>query len=576
MPRWSVAQLACASQGFVVTPIYETIGANAMTYVINHSGVNVIFTSEANSHKIINARSNCTAVTDIIVMDGGGDDADGITQASGGGVGSPQIIPPESGDCCASGKLRVHSWAQLTAGKSPKILSTFPPNPAGFEDTALIMYTSGTTGAPKGVQLSNRALVASVASVSRYAQQAGFPIGTGSSTLSYLPLAHVLEQTAEATFMSQGGCVGYYSGSIKDIAKDLEDFRPTVFLGVPQVYKRFADKLKARVASSSLAKRAAFHIAYQIQKHAVRKGKRSALADRLVFNKIRNKFFPRTEFCISGAAPLNAETQEFLQVIFGCPVIQGYGLTETCAGIAIQFPYSGYGSCGSVLCGAQVKLKDVPEMNYTSNLRLGVEEGEILVRGPLLASGYYRDEQKTTEAWDSEGWFLSGDIGRFNRDGSLAVIDRKKSMFKLAQGEYVSPENLEAVLGRSEWVKQVWVYGDPSERYVVCVVVPSRKTALAWGRRHGLASVNYADVCANPQLKQEVLLSLQAEVSNANLPAFQRPIRIHLETDINDMEQGFTLEKGMVTPTMKYKRPIMQKLYAKEIDAMYKAAAKGR
>eukprot|EP00471_Norrisiella_sphaerica_P011033 CAMPEP_0184499252 /NCGR_PEP_ID=MMETSP0113_2-20130426/40995_1 /TAXON_ID=91329 /ORGANISM="Norrisiella sphaerica, Strain BC52" /LENGTH=753 /DNA_ID=CAMNT_0026887093 /DNA_START=75 /DNA_END=2336 /DNA_ORIENTATION=+ len=582
MAQWTIAQLACASQGYVVVPIYETIGPDAMSHVINHSGSKVVFASTDNVQKLLESRSKCPQLQHIIVMDNPVPtsnatpkskqlESSGTTAAA---ASSAELIKnntdPER-KAAASAAIHVHRWDEVTrsSGASMEILEDPPISPSAYEAAAMIMYTSGTTGPPKGVVISNRAIVASVASISRFLDKVGYKVGPGWCTISYLPLAHVFEQTAEALFLARGAAIGYYSGHIKGLPDDLEDLKPDVFLGVPQVYARFVDKIVMKVRRSGCIRRFLFDQAFQAQTQAMRRGERSRLWDFLVFNKIKRKLFPKVKVFISGAAPLSADTQEFLETMFGSPLLQGYGLTETCAGITVQFPRSGYSSCGAVLCGCLVKVRDVAEMNYTSNPAIGIEQGEILVKGPLLASGYYRDPDKTKECWDADGWFATGDIGRFNADGSLSVIDRKKSMFKLAQGEYVSPENVEAVLIKSPWIRQVWVHGESSERYIVCVAVPDRRYVKEWALKHGMSALRFQDICKDPRLNQEILSNLKLEVDKSSLPAFHKPVGVTLETDIDTMEQGFTLEKGMLTPTMKYKRPVMQRVYAKDIERMY-------
>uniref|UniRef100_A0A7S2TMI9 AMP-binding enzyme C-terminal domain-containing protein n=1 Tax=Lotharella oceanica TaxID=641309 RepID=A0A7S2TMI9_9EUKA len=199
---------------------------------------------------------------------------------------------------------------------------------------------------------------------------------------------------------------------------------------------------------------------------------------------------------------------------------------------------------------------------------------QILIKGLSIASGYYKDPQKTKDAWDDDGWFSTGDVGRFDKEGRLWVVDRKKSMFKLAQGEYVSPEHLESVLLKSPWVRQVWVYGKPSERYVVAVVVPEKKVVMEWGKRNGL-DWDFLALCDLKNLKNEILTSLRSEVEAKKLPSFQKPVDVHLEASLDDLQQGFTLDKGMLTPTMKFKRAKMVEIYKDVIEEMYRHSHEG-
>jgi len=281
-----------------------------------------------------------------------------------------------------------------------------------------------------------------------------------------------------------------------------------------------------------------------------------------VFNKTKGRIGGKVKCIVSGAAPLDPKIQEFLTICFCCPVIQGYGLTETCACSTLQIlTDTELGRVGPPISCLEIKLEDVPEMGYYS--KDTPPRGEVLFRGGNIFAGYYKDEEKTKEVLQEDGWFHSGDVGRWNSDGTLSIIDRKKNIFKLAQGEYVASEYLEAVYSRSRLVSQVFVYGDSFKTYLLCVVVPNFEVGKQWAKDKGIENVTNEALVANPDFKKAVQESLVATGKEANLRGFEFFKNVILEVN------SFTVENELMTPTFKLRRPNLTKKYKEALDKMY-------
>lgn len=549
-PNWSMAQLACSSQGLVLVPLYDSLGPGAVEYVINHAEVKVVFSSAANLPTFLAARPKCPTVTQVVVFESGDIPAAAATTQM------PSVV---AGEVMTMEALLATGAADTEA------------SPSGWEDLFVIMYTSGTTGDPKGVTLQNRAFVSSVASASRFFKHFGIELSSSDSLLSFLPLAHIFAQQGEALVFCAGGSVAYYQGDVKLLLADLEVAKPTVFAGVPRVFARFQQRIMETVETSGWLKRKLFDIAYSSVLTSVQKGTpRSGLWDTLIFNKVRAKLLPNCRLVITGSAPMSAQTNDFLNVCLQCPVLQGYGLTETVGGMSCTAPNFPAGTCGGPMPGAEVKLVDVPDMDYLAS-DVPCPRGEICVRGPFVTRSYYRNDKATAAAIDADGFFSTGDIGRWNEDGTLQIIDRKKNLFKLAQGEYVSPEALEQEYAKCKLVSQIWVYGSSFEATLLAVVVPDPAPAKAWAAKNApsKASAGLAAIAAEPGFKAAVLMELKAMTASAKFKRYEEIRDLLFETDVNDLGQGFTVDNDLLTPTFKYKRPQLSKKYKATLDALY-------
>eukprot|EP01126_Amoeba_proteus_P020316 TRINITY_DN206_c0_g1_i2.p1 TRINITY_DN206_c0_g1~~TRINITY_DN206_c0_g1_i2.p1 ORF type:complete len:422 (-),score=90.10 TRINITY_DN206_c0_g1_i2:36-1301(-) len=367
---------------------------------------------------------------------------------------------------------------------------------ASPEDLFMIMYTSGTTGVPKGVMLSQTNVVSSLNAV----LMGDVALHPEDVHLSYLPLAHIFEMIVMLTSLSVGCTVGFWRGDVKLLLEDIQALRPTILIGAPRVFNTFYDKINVQVNSGSFVKKTLFNYAYSSKLASIRStGDTTSVWNSIVFGKLADLLGGRVRLIISGSAPLSPAVQEFLRICFNCPVIQGYGMTETTAIISATKPEDIQGGHvgGPGVC-TEVKLVDVSEMGYTSSG--DIQRGEICVRGPNIFKGYYKMPEKTAEEIDRDGWFHTGDIGQWLPNGSLRIIDRKKNIFKLAQGEYVAAEYLETVYLRSPFVASIFVYGDSFKNYLVAIIVPDMDVLLPAATNLGITG-KPEEICRNPQIK---------------------------------------------------------------------------
>jgi len=276
---------------------------------------------------------------------------------------------------------------------------------------------------------------------------------------------------------------------------------------------------------------------------------------------------------VSGSAPLSPKVMTFFRCMLGVPVLEGYGQTEGSAAATLSHPddMASVGHVGGPVGSVEIVLKDVPEMGYLSTDKSHSGEpcqgrGEICLRGPVVFPGYYKDEEKTKEAVDEEGWLCSGDVGLWTMEGQLKIIDRKKNIFKLAQGEYVAAEKIENVINQSLLIGQSFVHGDSFQTYLVAVIVPDEEPARAWAKANNLpdaANAPFSEICKSDKLKQEILSEIRRVSKLNGLHGFETVKAVHLEPEI------FTPDSGLVTPTFKLKRPTLKKHYAKQIEEMY-------
>jgi len=291
--------------------------------------------------------------------------------------------------------------------------------------------------------------------------------------------------------------------------------------------------------------------------------KKNTIWDRLVFDKVRESLFGNNiQRISSGSAPLSATVQEFLRVCITPYVREGYGLTETTAGATMQVGIFSPGDVGPPIPSMEIKLVDVPEMNYSVRDK-PCPRGEVCIRGPSIFKGYFKDKVKTDEVIDVYGWFHSGDIGRINPDGTLSIIDRKKNIFKLSQGEYIAPEYLENVYSRSPLVAQCFVYGDSFQSFLVSVVVPDPEVAKTWAKTNN-KPIEVATLCKDEDFRKAIFNDMKRVGQEAKLLGFESIYAIHLEPIM------WTTESGLLTPTFKLRRADCYKKYEVQIKEMYK------
>ncbi|CAI5473549.1 unnamed protein product, partial [Closterium sp. Yama58-4] len=564
-PEWFMAMEACNCQSMQCVPLYDTLGAEAVTFILNHAEVALVVVQAAKLRALLKSLPSCTANVKTVVSMGD--------------------LDADSAKALTDMGIRGVTWDDFLKEGEAKPVEPCPSKP---EDICTIMYTSGTTGEPKGVLITNHALATAVAGTKRFCEVNDYVLTTTDIYISYLPLAHIFDRVAEELMTHVGGSIGFWQGDVRKLTDDLEALKPTFFCGVPRIFDRIHSAVISKIESTGGLTKMLFDYAYSSKQARLAAGVKirdaTPIFDFLVFNKVKSRLGGNVRIICSGAAPLAPHVEEFLKIAMCCPVVQGYGLTETNTSGFISYAdrIEQAGTVGPPMPTLETRLESIPEMNYdaigsttkqegesgstgggdSGEAQAHPPRGEVCIRGPILFSGYYKREDLTKEAVDGEGWFHTGDIGEWQADGSMKIIDRKKNIFKLAQGEYVAVENLENVFGNCSAIDMVWVYGNSFEAVLVAVVVPNKPTLLEWAKGAGVEG-DYAALCATEEAKKFILGQLTETGKKGKLKGFEMVKAVHLES------QPFDMERDLLTPTFKKKRPQLLKYYQAQIHAMY-------
>uniref|UniRef100_A0A7N6F5V1 Long-chain-fatty-acid--CoA ligase n=1 Tax=Anabas testudineus TaxID=64144 RepID=A0A7N6F5V1_ANATE len=520
-PEWTIAELACYTYSMVVVPLYDTLGTEAIAYVIDKG------TQRAPSH-------------------------------------ANRKLPAALSQCCRSMVLILK---QVTRHVSLCVLYFFQalgkanhqkPLPPKSEDLALICFTSGTTGNPKGAMLSHGNVISNTAAFVRVTERSHKP-NSKDVLISFLPLAHMFERVVEGVVLTQGARIGYFQGDIRQLMDDLKTLQPTIFPVVPRLLNRMFDKVFSQ--ANTPLKKWLLDFAFRRKESELKSGvvRRDSMWDKLIFKKVQASLGGHVRLMITGAAPVSPTILTFLRAALGCQFYEGYGQTECTAGCTMSIPGDWTaGHVGPPLPCNAIKLVDVAEMNY-----LAVNgEGEVCVKGPNVFQGYLNDPERTVEAIDKDGWLHTGDVGKWLPNGTLKIIDRKKHIFKLAQGEYIAPEKIETVYNRIDAVAQIFVHGDSLQACLVGIVVPDPDFLPIWAKKKGIEG-SYSELCSNKDVKNSILEDLLKLGKEAGLKSFEqvRDIALHPEM--------FSVQNGLLTPTLKAKRAELQKHFREQIDKLY-------
>ena len=548
-PEWVIADLASHCNSVTVVTIYDTLGLQAIEYILTQTQLTTIVIESIGLKKILElAKNNKTGkLKQLILVDN--DDEESANELSKLGI-------------------KIYKFDEIyDAGKG--VSTNFQP--AKPETICTICYTSGTTGLPKGAMVSHKALLSEInimASVDMYVYKDDI-------YFSFLPLAHIMERLIIALLLTHGNPFGFYSGSPSRIIEDAKLLRPTLMCGVPRIFQRVYEAINSKIKKLSgfkkkLVEKAIEQKLYDFKERGILK---NFFWDKIVFQQFKDVLGGRIRFMLTGSAPMDTQILNFLKIAFCCPIVEGYGQTEDCAGMLISHSFDNIsGHVGGPGFANEVKLVDVPELDYRStdiNPETGLPQprGEICIRGPVLFSGYFDDEEHTKEALDSEGWLHTGDIGIIltQHGNALKIIDRKKNIFKLSQGEYVAPEKLENVLVKSLYVSQIFVYGDSYKNYLVAVLVPREETCVEFLKTKGIETTKeevtkYYD---DEDLKKDILSNLEELGKNNDFKGFEIIKKVHL------CREPFTIENDLVTPSLKIKRHIAKKRFINEIQNMY-------
>jgi long-chain acyl-CoA synthetase len=531
-PGWAIADFASLCIGAADVPVYPTLPANQVRYILKDSGAVVLFVSTApQAEKIREIRAELPDLKHVIAMD---------ADAVGEGMLGWKEIYGMGAEAEAAGEGATFRQEALSAQP---------------DDLATIIYTSGTTGDPKGVMLTHDNIWFNVKSALH-----AFDLGPDDVTLSFLPLSHIFERMAGHYGLFCVGATINYAESIDTVPQNLVEVSPTFVTSVPRLYEKiYARVLENALAGGAVKKRIFFwakdvgerwadlRLANQPVPGTLRF--QYNLATKLVFSKIQARTGGRMRFFMSGGAPLPADIARFFYAA-GLPIYEGYGLTETSPVICVNSVHAiGLGTVGPAIDGVEVRI---------------AEDGEILTRGRHVMRGYFNKPEATAEVLTAEGWFHTGDIGEMDARGFLKITDRKKDIIVTAGGKNVAPQPIEGMAKHSKFVANAVMLGD-KRKFCVMLVVPQFEHLEPWAKHKNLVFADRDGLIRLPpvqaKMEREVLRQLDG------LANYELPKKVML------LEHDFTIESGDLTPTLKVRRRVVEKKFQRKIDALYAEGA---
>ena len=525
-PEWAVTDYACLTARCTDVPIYPTLPARQLEYILRDCGAVALVASGAQLDKVLAVRGRLPELRHVVALDPDHPVEQGV-------LGFEELLV-----CGRSASDRHGEWRAHALGASP-------------DDLATLIYTSGTTGDPKGVMLTHGNIASNVTTCRRL-----FTFSDQDECLSFLPLSHIFERMFGHYSMFHAGVVINYAGSIETVASDMQERRPTLMAAVPRLYEKIYGRVLDSVRASPAPRRRIFAWARRVGEDWVDRtlagapiplslALRRRLADRLVFSKLRARTGGRIRFFISGGAPLSPEIARFFHAA-GMPILEGYGLTETSPVMAVNtFGHTKLGTVGLPIPGVEVRIAD---------------DGEIVTRGPNVMRGYYGKQEATAEALDPEGWFHTGDIGLIDAEGYLRITDRKKDLIVTAGGKNIAPQPIENLAKRSKYVSNAVMLGD-RRPFPIMLVVPNPEPLRAWASRRGLPADDLERLVSLPDVHNKVEREVRKMLRD--LAQYEMPKKFLL------LPRDFSVEGGELTPTLKVRRRIVEERHKAAIQALY-------
>jgi long-chain acyl-CoA synthetase len=533
--EWALTDYAILGLGAVTVPLYSTLLEDDVEFILRDSGSKgVVVSTRDQLKKVLSVRSSVPELKFVVAMD------------------------PEPGEF-----LNVFCWNEMAGPKAsggPDPVKSLEAQALRTQpgDTATIVYTSGTTGVFKGVVLTHANIASNIQACDRL-----FDFHPGDVSMAFLPLAHIFERMIDFYCMAQGVSIAYAEG-IDSLPQNLREVRPTLMAVVPRLVQKIREKVMEEVHHLPPSKQRLFGWALRTgcdwfpysasgRSAPVGLSLKRALADKIVYSKIRSQMGGRLRLLISGAAPLSRELAEFFFSI-GIPIYEGYGLTETSPVIAVNHPGAvRLGTVGQVIPGVEVRLG---EQTVDAQGHAG---REILVRGPNVTPGYYHQDDRNGEAF-ADGWFHTGDLGSLDEEGFLSITGRKKNLFKTSGGKYISPEKLENLFQGHRYVAQLVVLGD-SRKFVGSLIVPNFFALESYAREQGISFAGREELVKNEKI--HTFLQTQVDEACKDLPPHERIRQIAL------LPKELTIVAGELSATLKVKRPVVEERYRELIEEMF-------
>ncbi len=525
-PEWTAFDHAILNVGAVNVPIYPTLLTDQIRFILENSQARALIASTpAQIAKVLPIRDALPDLAYLVVLD---------PEAAGPGPALPWTELLRAGEAAYRSDPGRHDAVRAAVGQ---------------DDLASILYTSGTTAEPKGVMLTHGNFASNVDATLRI-----IPFSDTDVCLSFLPLTHVFERMVEFAYLAAGASIAY-AESIDAVAQNLTEVRPTTMASVPRLFEKVHARIIESVRASPKIRRAIFAAALAIGRSHARlfvDGRPAPLwarclyplADHLVFSKLRARLGGRVRFFISGGAPLAPAISLFFHAA-GVRVLEGYGLTETSPVIAVNtLERTRIGTVGPIIPGVEVRI---------------AEDGEILVRGPNVMKGYFRNEEAAREVL-ADGWFGTGDIGVIDADGFLKITDRKKEVLKTSGGKMVAPQPIENLLKTDRFISQAVLIGD-RRRFISALIVPDPQWLESYARHKQIPYKDRSELLTNPRVLD--LFRRRIEARMAGLPSYETVKKFRL------LPRELTQEAGELTPTLKVKRRVIAEKYADQIESMY-------
>jgi long-chain acyl-CoA synthetase len=529
-PEWNLADLATLALGAVDVPIYATQTRPQVEYILADSAARAVFVSSAFTQDALELKSRLPNLEFVISLEGTEDSSFRIE------------------DLVDKGRALF--------GEQPDLYERLS-RVAVADDLATILYTSGSTGDPKGVMLTHKNLTANVLNSTRWLHLEGRrEVG-----LTYLPFTHIFERAVWYLYAHTGATVAY-AENIESVARNLLEIKPTVMTSVPRMFEKIYARIIERGLSAGFPRRQIFLWSLDVGRRWAEKKDRGEqigfplalqhkIADALVFKKWREAVGGNVTMFISGGAPLAPEIG-YLFLAAGLPILQGYGLTETSPSVSCNTEKRNrIGTVGPVMDGVSLRIE---------------ADGEILVKGDTVMKGYYNRPAENEEAFTSDGWFRTGDVGHLDPDGFLVITDRKKDLIKTSGGKYIAPQRLESLIKSSRFVSQVVVVGN-ARKFASALIVPNMELLRGYAELKGIHYHDTGELVANPRIVD--LITRQVSKYTVELARFEKVKKVAL------LEHEFTTESGELTPTLKPRRSVIEKKYANVIDRLYEEETRG-
>ncbi|PWY99265.1 acetyl-CoA synthetase-like protein [Testicularia cyperi] len=557
-PEFMVIDYSALAYSRRTVCLYETYDAASAEYILNHAETRILFTTPNHVGVTLAAvqAGKLPLLKAIVILDAFRPSKETVKAA----VVDPQrdILAKQWAKTCG---IEIFNWFEILDLGRKNLQAHIPPK---YDTIHSFCYTSGTTGNPKAAVIT--------AGMGGYTATAmAFHKREPMTMISYLPTAHIYARMCEIVNARTGGRIGYFCGDTTRLIEDMQILKPEFFPSVPRVLNRIAALIQGQMNTpglkGALIRKA---VATKIANHDADGTVTHALYDRLVFNKVKAVLGGNVSFITSGSAPIRADVLKLLRVCFACDAREGYGQTENygfC--LLMNANDKSLGSCGVLYPGMELKLRDVPDLGYTSDDK-PFPRGEILVRSQSTFPGYYKDDAKTKETMTEDGFLRTGDIVALDEFNRVRIVDRVKSLLKLSQGEYVAIDNLSEFYGQNPLAAQALVHGDSYNDYLICVSVPEPTTFAPFASKllgRTIApedTASLSEACKDPKVVAGYLAQYTKIARQNKLKGYEYIKGLYLTME------PFSVENGLLTPTFKVKRHEAIKHFKDQIEALYK------